>query len=110
MTKRFVSLLMALMLIIGIFAVPAMATSPDDGVEPCGIVISCPHCYASITMPPTQTWAENGTVYVGCSKTSELHAHFKSWRVTGWQCPSCGLWTETNRVTVTDTCSIGMVS
>lgn len=34
MTKRFVSLLMALMLIIGIFAVPALAAQGDDGIEP----------------------------------------------------------------------------
>ena len=45
MTKRMVSLLMALVLMVGIFAVPAMAAgAPDDGIELYGLVIRCPKC------------------------------------------------------------------
>lgn len=110
MTKRIVSLLMALMLVIGIFAVPAMAAQDDEGIELYGPKIRCPNCNASITMPSSQTWAENGTVYTTCYKSKDLHAHFKSWLVTGWRCPSCGAWTETSREEKTNDCSISVVT
>ena len=110
MTKRIVSLLMAVMLVIGIFAVPAMAAQDDDGIELYGPVIRCDNCFASITKPTDQTWAENGTVYTTCYKSKDYHEHFKSWKVTGWRCPSCGAWTEMSRKEMSDSCSISVVT
>lgn len=96
---------MALMLAFSVISISAYAEG-DEGIEPYGVVTKCFNCGAAVSNPTYGSWNENGTVYTGCGKTSELHAHFKSWRVTGWQCHSCGAWTETKRVTVTDNCSI----
>lgn len=107
MTKRLVSLLMALMLVVGIFAVPAMAAK-DDGIEPCVVVTRCDYCDGPIYEADSGTWAENGyvTLRKGCYKTSDEHEHFRSWKVTGIKCRSCGQWTVINRVLMTDDCTI----
>lgn len=69
---------MALVLTIGIFAVPAMAAQDDDGIEPYGQYVRCPSCNAAIATSSFTTWAENGTVYIGCYKDAAPHAHFRS--------------------------------
>ena len=109
MTKRIVSLLIAVMLVVGIFAVPAMAAQEDDGIELYGPMMRCDNCGASVPTSNYETWAENGTVYKGCGKTSDLHAHFQSFKCTGLRCNSCGTWITTTRVLITDGCSIGKV-
>ncbi|MEY8313368.1 hypothetical protein AALA61_15670 [Oscillospiraceae bacterium 42-9] len=87
--KRLVSLLMALMLVIGIFAVPAMAAQDDDGIELYGPVIRC-DCGASISTSSTETWNESGFIYTGCDLTSKTHIHEVAYRCTGYRCSSCG--------------------
>lgn len=109
MTKRIISLLMAIMLVIGVFAIQAAATSPDEGIEPHGPVVECYNCGAAVPTSFSRTWEESGTVNIPCIKDSGKHPHDKIWRVTGSQCPKCGAWTETNRVTIKDSCSIGKV-
>lgn len=57
MTKRIVSLLMAVMLAIGVFAVPALAAQEDDGIMPHG-----PMCYCggTCTVSTTDVWRAEG--------------------------------------------------
>ena len=43
-SKRVVSLLMALVLVVGIFAIPAMAATANDTAEPYGVTTQCPWC------------------------------------------------------------------
>lgn len=57
MTKRIVSLLMAMMLAIGVFAVPALAAQEDDGIMPHG-----PMCYCggTCTISTSDYWRPEG--------------------------------------------------
>lgn len=106
MTKRIVSLLMAVMLVIGIFAVPAMAAQENEGIEPCVLASRCGYCNEAIYETDAETWAQNGYVSVeDCYKTHEEHDHFRSWKVTGIRCRSCGQYTITKRVLMTDSCT-----
>ena len=97
---------MALMLVIGIFAVPAMAAQEDEGIEPYVLVSMCGSCNGTLYDTDSETWAENGYVSVeNCSKTREEHDHLRSWKVTGIKCRSCGRYTITKRVLMTDSCT-----
>lgn len=105
MTKRVVSLLMALMLVIGIFAVPAMAAQDDEGIEPYGPVTRCDNCGASISTSSTETWTEWNYVYTGCPLTSKTHIHEVSYRCTGYRCASCGAKIYLSKMQTKDKCT-----
>lgn len=47
MSKRMVSLLLAVMLVVGIFSIPAMAATGNNADETYGISMPCPKCGSS---------------------------------------------------------------
>jgi hypothetical protein len=110
MKKRLVSLFMALMLIIGIFAVPAMAAQEDEGIEPYVLVSMCGSCNGTLYDTDSETWKEEGTVRIFCSKDlTHKHNHTKVWQFTGIRCRSCGQMTITKSDVLSDTCNISKV-
>lgn len=64
MTKRIVSLLMAIALMLGVFAIPALAAAPDDTAEPYGVTIPCERCgapaYRTAKTENVVIWVEKG--------------------------------------------------
>ena len=101
MTKRMVSLLMALMLVIGIFAVPAMAAQEDEGIEPHTQWTHC-SCGASVAIG---SWTKSGSEYKTCKNSSSYHRHDMRYRYTGYTCGSCGRTEIMKTETLMDDCS-----
>ncbi len=101
MTKRIVSLLMALMLVIGIFAVPAMAAQEDEGIEPHTQWTHC-SCGASVAIG---SWTKSGSEYKTCKNSSSYHRHDMRYRYTGYTCGSCGRTEIMKTETLMDDCS-----
>lgn len=110
MTKKVISLLMALMLTFSMISISVYAAD-DEGIEPRGPVTRCDNCQYTISLsPPPETWIEKKTVNKACPKVGASHEHVLSYRVSGYRCPGCGITAiEMSRVLVTDTCSIGRV-
>lgn len=72
-SKRLVSLLMALALVVGVFAIPALAATPDDTAEPYGVTIPCDRCGAP-AYRTSQT--EKVVIWVSsCSSKPKGHNH-----------------------------------
>lgn len=72
-SKRLVSLLMALVLVVGIFAIPALAATADETAEPYGVTIPCERC-GSPSYRSTVT--SDVTIRVeSCNLNSRAHYH-----------------------------------
>lgn len=100
MTKRIVSLLMAIMLVIGVFAIQAAATSPDDGIEPYAEWTHCSSCGASVRVDSYQT-TEN--VRQTCKEPYGIHIHHKTYQCKSYSC-SCGNYELISKVCIGDDC------
>lgn len=89
MTKRIVSLLMAVVLVIGVFAVSALAAQEDDGIMPHGPMCHCGgDCLVSTTTVyrPISSDATRSCIH-GLKGTDEL---CNKWVITKTTCKSCG--------------------
>lgn len=101
MTKRFVSLLMAVMLIIGIFAVPAMAAQGDDGIDPHAPWTHCSNCQASV---PVNTYSRSEDKYQTCREPYGMHLHRKVYQYKDYSCSSCGNYELLGKTLTDDIC------
>lgn len=87
--KRLVSLLMAMALVVGIFAVPAMAANAtDDGIEPYGLVISCPRCGKTCNVRE-RAIKTNKYIMVTCGSGGQKKHYLYNLQKCE-DCPSCG--------------------
>lgn len=88
MTKRMVSLLMALVLMVGILAVPAMAASQgDEGIMPHGSV--CPICRGNCIVSITNEWrAESRSSCVHGKNGYDIIS--RKYVITKTSCTGCG--------------------
>jgi hypothetical protein len=74
--KRLVALLMALVLMLGILAVPALAANaPDEGIDPQSQVIKCPRCGGSATTTLKYVPEEEIYGYRECPYNPDPHTH-----------------------------------
>lgn len=68
MTKRIVSLLMAMMMAVGIFAIPAVAHEDTDEIQPRGLTMMCPDCRGT-------AYEAFQTVWTGASEKRSCSTH-----------------------------------
>ncbi|MEY8313427.1 hypothetical protein AALA61_15970 [Oscillospiraceae bacterium 42-9] len=86
MTKRIVSLLMAVMLIIGIFSIPALAAGEDDGIMPHGPIC---YCGGNCVVKTSDYWRPEGRK--SCTHWSNGYDEVaRRIVVTKTTCTSCG--------------------
>lgn len=88
MAKRLVSLLMAVMLIVGIFVVPAIAAQDDSGIMPRGPV--CMKCQGNCTVTTSTVWRATGNK-VSCKHGLNGYDEYtKEVVITKTVCDKCG--------------------
>lgn len=88
-SKRLVSLLMALVLVVGIFAIPALAATADDTAEPYGVTTPCPRCGNPTRARDYYTYStrqSKNECYLGYGHT---HTWAQKWRETSCTSASC---------------------
>ncbi|WP_322200760.1 hypothetical protein [Acutalibacter intestini] len=85
MTKRLVSLLMALVLTIGIFAIPAMAATPE-AEELYTIGGHCAYCGNTVEIIINTSIT---TEYRICKKSSTHHPHKVTYEDHSYWCSKC---------------------
>lgn len=78
--KRLVALLMALIMVVGLFAMTAVAASDYPG--------NCDYCGKKCTCSDGSY--TSSTRVDGCSNYSGVHAHTITTRYTTYRCSSCG--------------------
>ena len=102
MTKRIVSLLIAVMLVVGIFAIPAAAATPnDEGIEPYTSWVPC----SCGTSNPVGSYPQSEVIYSACNNNpNAYHRHRMSYRCEGFTCSNCGKTTVIKKTLVGITC------
>lgn len=87
MTKRLFSMIVALMLVVGIFVIPAMAAQGDSTILPRGPI--CPTCNSNCILSTTYNWIpveQKGCVHGLSGYDMILKEQAKTKRV----CTGCG--------------------
>lgn len=87
--KKTISGILSLALLISALALPAVATAPNDGIEPHIAVWDCPKCYGDCKVHET---VKIRYVPVGmCCQATFPHNHREERKVFIYDCPKCGV-------------------
>ena len=101
MKKRAISMIMALLLIVGIFVIQVAATSSDDGIEPYAKTNICPTCGSS---HGTSTFTLSENVYKSCGNALGMHYHHITYQCTGFKCYTCNSISLRSKVFIGEEC------
>lgn len=99
--KKYVSILLAVLMLASLVAVPVSATTASD-VEPCTAYLRC-DCGGSIAIYSRTT---NETVRITCGASSSPHNHTNTYTIQSGTCPDCGQ-QYYNKVLSRTVCSLG---
>lgn len=89
--KRILSLVLAVMLVMSVFVLPASAAAPEDEVEPCYVVDFCPRCGGSCQRTRVEAPFEYAQKSVeSCASHNEWHPHYIMAYYDRIDCPNCG--------------------
>lgn len=89
--KRILSLVLAVMLVMSVFVLPASAAAPEDEVEPCYVVDFCPRCGGSCQRTRVEDPFEYAQKYVeSCEGYGLSHTHYIMAYYDRIDCPTCG--------------------
>lgn len=92
--KRMLSLVLAVMLVMSVFVLPASAAAPDDEVEPCAEYIRCPKCYFYDAYVTDTYERYVSTKYVeSCGSLAGAHPHDVYGYYISYNCTNCGAFT-----------------
>ena len=101
--KKTLTLFLVIVMLSGVVALPAFATTLDS-VVPCGQITSCEKCGATV---PIDVYSTKEDVYVKCDRyPNTIHKHILTYEIQEYKCTSCGYFKHLKKSLIESACTL----